>query len=299
MKKLLVLTAYLAVANLVSAQVKVPACPFDCDIIPITHYTKGMSFYFPPGEALEALNKLLPRMRIKRNCDYADISYGRVNYRDVAGKIFVIDSVGSDSVGAFGNGNYRRYQVFLRGQNCREFLRYQIVVDLRQFDEAFMLKGTLIYESYTIDDAVSLDEVYLARNKMVGNSYYLVSADEQKNGQRVEITEVRAGKFHSPLFIFYRFTDNTFDSVYTDVCHLNVPMEGRSNIGFPRFFTCVAPVATRALAFGMTPQQVEAILGKPQKKSQTRTAALTTIEYTYKDQVLTFENGALKKIGSN
>lgn len=299
MKNFFGLIVILTFAGQLVAQTNQVACPYNCEKKLISQYVKGMRFYFPPDKAMEDLNKLLPRMRMKHNCDYSDSLYLKVSYAVLVGKVFMIDSIKSDSVGAYGNGNYRRYEIFLKEEGCKLFLRFRIVVDLRQLDVEFIKRGELIPQSYVVDDAVSLDEVELAQHNLVGNRYFVASSNQQKNGQLVEITEVRPGKFQSPLLIYYRFADKTIDSVYTDICHLNVPDEFRSGIAFSKYFTCVAPKLVQAVLPGMTLQQVEVILGKPQKKSFTRTASLYTVEYSYKDQVLTFENNVLMKIVSN
>lgn len=298
MKKTLNLVCCLFVVMQLSAQVAPVDCPYSCAAKPISSYNVGMRFYFPVDKAALALNKPLPRFSIRNNCDPPDIDYRPVKYEDVAGKIFVIDSISVDPIRAYGENNFKLYEFYLRGDSCKDFIFYQRQVDMRQLDAKFGKQDSLIPEGYTIDDALSLDEVDAGRAGLVGNYYYLLSPDEQKNGQQVKIINVQRGKFHAPLLVYYQFSDKSIDSVYTDVCHLNAPLEGRSNVAFSRYFSCKTPPSAPVINPGMTPVQVEAIFGKPLKKTQTRTAASTILEYTYKDQVLTFDNGVLQKIVS-
>lgn len=295
MKSILLSIVLLILYNNVSAQSGTPICPYFCDTIPITRYEAGMRFYFPAGKALEQLNKPLPRFRFKRNCDSTDKQYSRVNYRDVAGRVFIIDSISDTLIKAYGNGDYRLYQIYLREESCRIYLKYSIEVNLKQLDADFMAKGTLIPETYTIEDAISLDEVALAQKNLTDRMFYLVPNEEKSIDLVVQIVKVLPGKFHAPLLIYYRHSDNTIDSVFTDVCHLNVP-SSNSGINFSSFFTCKPPEKIPTITLKMSPQEVEAILGKPLSRARELEAGIDKLTYVYKDKVLLFINGSLSKI---
>ena len=268
-----------------------PDCPYKCSPVTFQNYKKGMKFYFPSNKALLERNQTFPDMLLKDNCAPGNTTIKEPKYQDLACKTFQIDSIKIDLVKAYPGGNHYQYKFFLKNTACKAILEYNLVIDRQQLTAS----SSEQVKSYTIEGAVFIDEVNEAAKNLVNNTYYIKSKNEELNNQPVTIKKVEPGTWETPLLVYFQYANGKTDSIFTGICNTNVPKNLATSFHFTSFFSCESKPSP-VIKIGMSIQNVEALLDKPQKSTITETTAGSVVEYVYPGRTLTFENNKLVKI---
>jgi hypothetical protein len=291
MKRLFILIMWVMSQQLLLAQgVQTLVCPYTCNPVPFEKYQKGMKFYFPSNKALLDRNQVFADMLLQDSCAFGDTFFREPKYQNLAGKTFEIESIKIDTAKAYPGNNHYLYRFYLKGPVCKAILRYNLIIDKRQ-----LTASPQQIESYTIEGAIFIDEVNEAAKNLVNKTYYIKSSNEESNNQPITIKKVEPGTWETPLLIYFQYANGKTDSIFTGICNANVPKSLTTSFPFTKFFSCESKPSP-VIKIGMTIQNVEALLDKPQKITESETPAGKVVEYVYPGRTLTFENNKLVKI---
>ena len=281
----------------------------NCKFVPYHEFKEGMKFYFPKSDYKEKDTYKLTGYSFLTNGKKGKIERNDVFYKDLAGKIFVIESIEDRKESVFENT-----YIILKEVDGLLRIEHKMIYS-RSFLKEKWLKNP--FENYaTMDFAIYTNDIDLFKEKYLNKEIYLKKLIKGGKYQKVKIVDVGAGEIDSPIRVIVENNKGEKSQVDICTCGTNTQTKYSRDFYFYNIFQFENPrdccsisdenwalICMQKIKIGFTEQELKLSYGIPKTVNETTELGKVRKELIFEnrlfgDQYVYLENGIVTSFQS-